>query len=138
VDSKAWIGAVAGLLALGAIATAVWVDGPEASSGTFAVRVDGPDGLIWNGTVHADEATAYTVLLEAGRQGGFAVVASGTGDMVFVEAIAGYHYQGAGGWCYAVWTDDAWVHPVLGANGWGLSDGDAVWWHYEDAGCPAG
>ena len=131
---------IAPYLALGLVALLIGalllIDGPEAGAGTFPIRIDGPDGPIWNGSVDADPASPYTVLLAAADRGGFSVDATEYPNGVFVEAIDGHRWKGAGGWCYAVWFEGAWSHPVMSADAWGLQDGDAVWWHYEVDGCP--
>lgn len=108
---------------------------PASGSGRIEVRVDGPDGAIWNGTVEVTDATVLSALLAAADAGAFAVKVSGTGDQAFVVAIAGHANEGLGGWCYAVW-DDGWVHPPVSAGAWGLEDGALVWWQYLPEGCP--
>lgn len=110
-------------------------DAPAGGSGTVALLVEGPDGVIWNGTVDVTDATPFRALQAASVAGDFAVDSTGSGDQVFVSSIAGHANEGVGGWCYAVW-DDGWFHPPVSAGAWGLEDGARVWWHYEAEGCP--
>lgn len=124
-------GAYVALAAVVVLAWALWPDAPPDQSVEVSMRVEGPEGVIWNGT--ALGATPVAALLDAANS--FEVVAVGSGAQAFVTAIDGHRNEGAGGWCYAVWQD-GWFHPVVGAGVWELQEGDRLWWHYVPEGCP--
>ncbi len=122
------VGAVAlvfGLLAL---------DTPPPGAGSFPVEVIGPDGLHLSANVSMADATVYRVLVAALEAEGVSYTVEGTGESIFVTAIAGHANRGAGGWCFDVWVD-GWTRPALGAGAYGLADGQASRWVYESAGC---
>ncbi len=110
-------------------------DAPDGGSGTFHVVVIGPAGEIYNGTVEATDATAFSVLLAASDAGGFLVEYQGQGSSVFVTSIDGHANQGAGGWCYGVDSGAGWQRPLESAGAHALQDGSRLRWLYEPDGC---
>lgn len=136
-----WVRGVSSLLLFGAaVWTGVLVHDANtaliagAQTGSFPVEVVGPDGVIYNGTVAVENATAYRVLAAAAEDGNFTLRVTGSGADLFVEAIAGYGNQGASGWCYDVW-DGGWTRPVRSAGVQPLADGQASRWTFEEEGC---
>lgn len=132
--------AVAVLLLGGATALVLQSLQPgEGTAGTYAVRITGPDGDLWNGTVEVEdvgEATAHGALLAAADAGGLAV---GTVDYPgyapcgrYVDRIGDHAARGDGGWVYEVRRDGAWQRPAVGACAFALEVGDEVWWRYVE------
>lgn len=112
--------------------------GADGVGGTFALRVDGPDGVLHVGNVPVQEATPFSVLATAAERAGFDVIHQGAGASLFVTSIGGHANHGAGGWCFLVGANGDWTAPHVGAGAYTLLPGQAVWWRYEAGGCPDG
>lgn len=127
--------AVVLLVASAAAAGAAYVALRESpgGAGEHGVRVIGPQGLVFEGEVRVDEATALSVLLAAGRMGGFKVeVAEYPGMGAYVWSIAGHEARGASGWVYEVVRDGATRNGDRSAALQPLQPGDAVTWRWTD------
>lgn len=133
------------LLAVLLAATLALLERPAAldAPGEYPVTVDGPDGTIWNGTVQVADPTPLGALLAAADAGDFTVEVRGSGPSAYVVGVDG-HREGSGGagWCYAIERGGAWSHPSVGADVYGLREGEAVRWHYaegpDECGEPSG
>lgn len=95
----------------------------------FDVRITGPQGNIFQGTVVSTPATALGALDEAAKAGGFLYVVRDTSLGLFVESIAGIGPSGSKGWMYAVNG----VKPSVGAALYILQNEDRVIWFYGEA-----
>ena len=98
------------------------------------IMVVGPEGTIYNGSVHAT-STPLAVLLAASEAGGFTVEWQGDGPTAFVTSIAGHANSGPGGWCYEVLGIEGWVQPFRSAGDYRLPPSAPVRWVYESGGC---
>ncbi|MCA1818876.1 MAG: hypothetical protein ABR562_07775 [Thermoplasmatota archaeon] len=139
------LAAVAFLAAAAAALGWAWLhaEPPATTTGDFGVTVRDADGhAIFNGTVHATNATALSVLQEAARRAGFEVQVRSFGayggracDGQYVESVAGRGAEGASGWVVRVWRKAAgeWSSPVQSAACEALADGDAVEWRWTAA-----
>lgn len=112
------------------------VEPGDGDSGTYPVRVTGPDGDLWNGTVALENATAHAALLAAAEAGGFDVEVRRQRGYepcdLYVQRVGPHGEGGAGGagWVYEVRRDGDWQRPVVGACAFPLHEGDEVWWRY--------
>lgn len=137
---------VAVSLLVAAVATLGWAwlhaDDPVTSAGDFPVAVVAADGTdVYNGTLHAENATALSVLQAAGAAGGFEVRVRSFGayggrscDGAYVESVAGHAAQGASGWVFRVWTPaSGWTSPAESAACVALHPGDRLEWRWTAA-----
>lgn len=118
-------------------ATALVLQGLEAGDGatdTYAVRITGPHGDLWNGTVQVADATAHDALLAAADRAGLDVhvVQYQTYPPcgLYVDRIGPHGADDDGGWVYEVLRGGEWQRPMVGACGFPLEAGDEVWWRY--------
>lgn len=100
------------------------------------VVIDGPDGLIWNGTVTADPGTAFGALVAAADEGGFMVGWRGQGKSLYVYEIAG-HDESGGGWCVQTnnRSGSGWQDSSRSAALRSIADGWGVRWYWTDGQC---
>lgn len=129
-----------------AVAALGWAWGnaedPATSGGDFPIAVIAADGHdVYNGTLHAANATALSVLQAAGAAGGFEVRVRTFGayggrscDGTYVESVAGDAAQGASGWVFRVWTQaSGWTSPAESAACVALHPGDRLEWRWTAA-----
>lgn len=112
--------------------------GPEPTgSSDHSLLVLGPDGPLWNGTVHADPATPYQALLAAAEAGGLDVHTRHYPGYapceLYVDRINDHQEGPDGGWIYEIRQGGAWKRPAVGACAYSLEPGDAIRWRYADA-----
>lgn len=118
------------VIAVVAIAAWAWPSPPpDMESVTAPVRVEGPDGLIWNGTVQAP-GTAFHVLVAASEAGDFPVEWSGPEGQRFVHTIDGIDSRN-GGWCVQVDGADS---PTF-VERHTVRDGQSVRWYWVPDNC---
>jgi hypothetical protein len=110
-------------------------------AGAYSIRVIGPAGSIYDGTVEA-LGNPLAVLLEAGAKGNFTVEVRSYGifgnrecDGHYVESVAGHRSHGASGWVYRIHraATGAWESPAESAACPALAPGDAVEWNWTEA-----
>lgn len=108
----------------------------DGDAGTYPVRITGPDGDLWNGTVSVVQGTAYGALLAAADAAGLEVQTVAYPGYapcgLYVDGIGGHSADGGSGWVYEVRRGGEWLRPMVGACGFPLVEGDEVWWRYVD------
>ncbi len=91
------------------------------ATGSYAIAIIGPGGdNIWNGTVHADNATALSVLHAAAEAGGFDITVQDYG------VACGLYVRGIAGHVAAETDPTGWVYEVRNAGSTSAS-GDWIW-----------
>lgn len=104
---------------------------PVPAMATASLRVDGPDGVIWDGTVQAQPGSAFHALLDGAERGGFVVEWSRSLGSVYVSSIAGHGDAGGGGWCVQVNGADS----PRSVDRFPVQDGQHVRWYWTDGQC---
>lgn len=99
---------------------------PPPAQASFAVTIQGPDGILFSGNLSFDPPTAINAVVRSGLPHVIAQTSLG----LFVESIAGIGPEGSKGWMYAVNG----VKPNIGAAEYVLRDGDRALWFYGEAG----
>lgn len=123
------IGLVVALVAGGA-ALASWGWAGRGATGEFRVEVVGPSGPLFNGTIHADNATAFSALQATGLT---LTTDDYPGMGTYVRAVAGIEATGATGWVYEVLRDGAWLSGDRSSAKFALEPGDALRWSWTGA-----
>lgn len=124
------------LLAGLALAAQAWrLDDAALGAGEVGVRVVGPEGSLYDGTVNLENGTAHSALVEASRQGGFEVTTKRyPGLGLYVESIGGYRASGSAGWTYAVEREGETVEGDRAADRFPVAPGERVHWTWTDLG----
>jgi hypothetical protein len=128
------VGVLAILLALagGGLALAAWNrDAPSSGVASYPVEVVGPEGVLFQGTVRVENATALSALEAAAAHAGLGLkVQRYPGMGSYVRAIGPYEAAGASGWTYEVKRGDAWTTGDRSAEYFPLAPGDALRWRW--------
>jgi hypothetical protein len=99
-------------------------------SAAVLVSIEGPDSLLWYGSVVAEPGTAFHALLAASNIGGFPVEWSGQDGALFIHTIGSYD-SGNGGWCVQVDGQDS----DRSTDRFPVADGQRVRWYWSGTGC---
>lgn len=120
------------LLIVASIVAIAGFDGRDATAGPVAATlvVEGPDGLVWAGDVHAEHGTAFHVLIAGADEGNFPVEWSGAAGNRFVHTVGGID-SSSGGWCAQV----AGMDSHLSVDRFPVEDGQHVRWYWTADQC---
>lgn len=122
------------LLVAGGVGAWVWSRSNSGDTGSFHVEITGPSATLFNGTVHADNATALTVLLAASESGHFAVLTREYPGMgAYVYSIGGFTAHDSSGWIYEVHKGAGWVAGDRSASLYPIHEGEDLRWRWVDS-----
>lgn len=130
VDRR-WVAAILAGMVI-ALSWWAWPTSQIDATATVGVRVDGPDTMVWAGTVEASPATAFDALLAAGDAGDFVVEWTGPPGQRFVHTVDG-HDSTNGGWCVQVNGHDS----HTSSDRQPVSHGEQVRWYWTPTQCDA-
>lgn len=123
------------MLLLVSAALATWWGPAAGPGGAYDVTIEGPDGILFAGTVAVDEATALSVLEAAAGEAGLALETETYPGMgTYVRAVGEHRAHGPDGWVYEVRRDGAWTLGDRSAARYALEEGDAVRWRWTSDG----
>ncbi len=126
------------LLTIGTVLLLQTAPEQTGASGTFTVSILAPDSTLYNGTITAQNATAYSVLVAATTEAGLRLDVHENPAYqpcgIYVRAIGGFAEgdQNGGGWEYWIYRNGAWLpRAAVGACAFPLQDGDHVQWKFR-------
>lgn len=123
-----------GALLGGAGALAWWSQSAvQGDSAAFAVEIVGPDGVLFEGTVQVENATALSALQAAAARAGLELTLEEYPGMgTYVRAIGPHRAAGPTGWVYEVREESGWVSGDRSAAHRPLRAGEALRWSWTE------